>query len=376
MLETSDDNENESLAMALIQAQDCLEEGESMKQQLTLCIGIALVLAMLGSSWLTRDAHAAPQVLSTHDHTVTIMSQNMFGEGADFTPVFTATSLPALEAAVGTIYRQVQASNIPERAVAVADEIGEAQPALVGLQEVFQWFTGPLGSPPATTVQFDSLQSLLHALAQQGLHYAPVAIATNTDVEAPSNLGFDVRLIDHNVILARTDLPDLKLSNIQVHHFVHFLSVHSLIGTITIPEGWVSVDATIKDKTFRFLTTHLDSVSSALRVAQGNELVQGPAATSLPVIFTGDFNSDADSGEPTYLNLIAAGLVDAWVVTNPGDPGYTCCHPTISLRVDLVLVLNKVRPLDMEIVGNKPEDLTPSGLFPSDHFGVVSTLRI
>ena len=376
MLETSDDNENESLAMALSQAQDCLEEGEIMKQRLTLCIGIALVTAILGSSWLTRDAHAAPQVLSTHDHTVTIMSQNMFGEGADFTPAFTATSLPALEAAVGTIYQQVQASNIPERAVAMADEIGEAQPALVGLQEVFQWFTGPLGSPPATTVQFDSLQSLLHALAQQGLHYAPVAIATNSDVEAPSNLGFDVRLIDHNVILARTDLPDLTLSNIQVHHFVHFLSVHSLIGTITIPEGWVSVDATIKDKTFRFLTTHLDSVSSALRVAQGNELLQGPAVTSLPVIFSGDFNSDADSGDPTYLNLIAGGFVDAWSVTNPSDPGYTCCHPTISLRVDLVLVLNKVRPLDMEIVGNKPEDLTPSGLFPSDHFGVVAILRI
>jgi endonuclease/exonuclease/phosphatase family metal-dependent hydrolase len=234
---------------------------------------------------------------------------------------------------------------------------------------------GPLGSPPATTVQFDSLQSLLDALTQQGLHYTPVAISTNADIEAPSNLGFDVRLIDHDVLLARTDLPDLTLTNIQVHHFVHFLSANSLIGTITIPRGWISVDAAIKGKTFRFLTTHLDTIS-ALRVAQGNELVQGPAQTSLPVIFSGDFNSDADSGDQTYLNLIAAGFVDAWIVTNPGDPGYTCCHPTISLRVDLVLVLNKVRPLDMEIVGNEPEDLTPSGLFPSDHFGVVATLRM
>jgi len=346
-----------------------------MKQRLTLCVGIALAMAILSSGWMTRDAHAAPQVPSTSDHTVTVMSQNMFGEGADFTPALTATSLPAFEAAVGTIYQEVQASNIPERAVAVADEIGEAQPALVGLQEVFQWLTGPLLSPPATTVQFDSLQSLLDALAQQGLHYAPVAISTNADIEAPSNLGFDVRLIDHDVLLARTDLPDLTLTNIQVHHFVHFLSANSIIGTITIPRGWISVDATIKGKTFRFLTTHLDTIS-AVRVAQGNELLQGPANTSLPVIFSGDFNSDADSGDQTYLNLIAAGFVDAWIVTNPGDPGYSCCHPTISLRVDLVLVLNKVRPLNMEIVGNEPEDLTPSGLFPSDHFGVVATLRI
>jgi endonuclease/exonuclease/phosphatase family metal-dependent hydrolase len=362
--------------MALSQAQDCMEEGATVKQRLTLCIGIALVMVILGSGWITRDAHAAPQLPATHDHTVTIMSQNMFGDAADFTPAFTATSLPALESSVGTIYQQVQASNISERAAAVADEIGEVQPALVGLQDLFQWFTGPFGSPPATTVAYDQLQSLLGALAQRGLHYAPVAISTNTNVEAPSNLGFDVRLVDHNAILARTDLPDLTLSNIQVHHFAHFLTVHTLIGTITIPEGWVSVDATIKDKTFRFLTTHLDSVSSALRVSQGNELLQGPANTSLPVVFSGDFNSDADSGDPTYLNLIAGGFVDAWVVTNPGDPGYTCCHPTISLRVDLMLVKNKVRPLDMEIVGNKPEDLTPSGLFPSDHFGVVATLRI
>lgn len=347
-----------------------------MKQRWICCLGIALVMAILGSGWLTRAVYASPQDPTTHDHTVTLMSQNMFGDAADFTPAFTATSLPALEAAVGTIYQQVQASNIPERAAAVADEIGEDQPALVGLQDLFQWFTGPLGSPPATTVAYDQLQSLLDALAQRGLHYAPVAISTNTDVEAPSNLGFDVRLIDHNVILARTDLPDLTLSNIQVHHFTHLLTVHSLIGTITILEGWVSVDATIKDKTFRFLTTHLDNVSSALRVAQSNELLQGPAATSLPVVLSGDLNSDADSGDQTYLNLIAGGFVDAWVVTNPGDPGYTCCHPTISLRVDLLLVLNKVRPLGMVIVGNEPEDLTPSGLFPSDHFGVVATLRM
>src|SRR5712692_6753617 len=262
---------------------------KGLEQILTLCIGIALAMAILSSGWMTRDAHAAPQVPSTSDHTVTIMSQNMFGEGADFTPALTATSFSAFEAAVGTIYQEVQASNIPERAVAVADEIGEAQPALVGLQEVFQWLTGPLLSPPATTVQFDSLQSLLDALAQQGLHYAPVAISTNADIEAPSNLGFDVRLIDHDVLLARTDLPDLTLTNIQVHHFVHFLSANSIIGTITIPRGWISVDATIKGKTFRFLTTHLDSVSSAVRVAQGNELLQGPANTSLPVIFSGDF---------------------------------------------------------------------------------------
>ena len=102
---------------------------------------------------------------------------------------------------------------------------------------------------------------------------------------------------------------------------------------------------------------------------------------SLPVIFVGDLNSDADSGDQTYSNLVAAGVVDAWSTTNPG---YTCClvngntssASTLTIRIDLVLLLNKARALDMEIVGNEPADLTPSGLWPSDHAGVVATVRI
>src|SRR5260221_8282047 len=41
-----------------------------------------------------------------------------------------------------------------------------------------------------------------------------------------------------------------------------------------------------------------------------------------------------------------------------GDPGYSCCHPTLNGRVDLVLLLNKVRALDMELVGNRSEEHT------------------
>ncbi len=354
-----------------------------MKQRLTLCIGIALAMAILSSGWITRDAQAAPQVPSTSDPTVTVMTQNM-DEGTDFKLIFTATSFSGLEAAVGVTYQEVQASNIPERAVAIANEIAQDEPALVGLQEATQWLTGPLGSPPATTVVYDQLQSLLDALAQQGLHYAPVAISTNSDFEAPSTLGFDVRFIDRDVLLARTDLPDLTLANIQVHRFAHLAVVTTVVGTITIPRGWISVDATIKGKTFRFLTTHLESTSSAVRAAQGNELLQGPANTSLPVVFSGDFNSDADSGDLTYLNLIAAGFVDAWSVTNPGDPGYTgplhledpYAASTPSVRIDLVLLLNKVSANDAQLVGNDPGDLTDSGLWPSDHAGVVASVGI
>ena len=240
---------------------------------------------------------------------------------------------------------------------------------------------------------YDQLQSLLDALAQQGLHYAPIGISKNSDVEAPSNLGFDVRFIDRDVLLARTDLANVTYSNIQVQHFANLLVVHTVVGAVTIPRGWISVDVTIKDHhTFRFLTTHLESFSSTVQVAQGNELVQGPAHTSLPVVLVGDFNSNAGSNAgsgrnqtPTYGNLIAAGFVDAWSVTNPDNPGYTwplhledplTASATPVDRIDLVLLLNKIRAKDAELVGNEPADLTPSGLWPSDHAGVVATARI
>ncbi len=346
---------------------------------------IATAIAIPLSGNITRS-HAAS------DRTVTVMTQNM-DEGTDFGPIFTATTLSGFEAAVGATYNEVKAGNIPERAVAIANEIAQDEPVLVGLQEASQWLTGPLGSPPAKTVVFDQLQSLLDALAQQGLHYAPIGISKNIDVEAPSNLGFDVRFIDRDVLLVRTDLADLTLSNIQVQHFANLLVLHTLTGAVTIPRGWISVDVTIKDHhTFRFLTTHLESLSSVVQVAQGNELVQGPGNTSLPVVFAGDFNSNAGSNAgsgknqtPTYGNLIAAGFVDAWSVTNPDDPGYTwplhledplTASATPVDRIDLVLLLNKIRAKDAELVGNEPADLTPSGLWPSDHAGVVATVRI
>jgi endonuclease/exonuclease/phosphatase family metal-dependent hydrolase len=117
---------------------------------------------------------------------------------------------------------------------------------------------------------------------------------------------------------------------------------------------------------------------------QGNELLSGPAATDLPVVAIGDFNSRADgSGTPTYANLIAAGFQDAWSAVHPGDPGYTCCFvsglidgPPLAGRVDLVLARGRFTALDAQIVGEESDDRTPSGLWPSDHAGVVATLEL
>jgi hypothetical protein len=256
----------------------------------------------------------------------------------------------------------------------VAREIGKAQPTFVGLQEAFSWYTGPLGSSPASKVVGDQAQSLLDDLTAQGLHYAPVATLTDSDFEQPSNLGFDVRLVDHDVLLARTDIPGLTLANIQANHFATLLSGNIFIGKITLPRGWISVDATINGKTFRVVTTHLETITDAVRIAQANEILEGPLQTKLPTVFFGDLNTNADSADQAYTNLTGGGLVDVWSAIHPGDPGYTSPLPGLTQRIDLVFLHNKATPKDIVIIGTA--DRTPAGVWYSDHAGLVATVLI
>jgi hypothetical protein len=215
--------------------------------------------------------------------------------------------------AVGNAWVQVVASNIPERADSIAAEIVNDQPALVGLQEVASWSTGP--SPDNTTVQYDFLKLILSSLEAKGAHYAPVIVHNDIDAAAPtldhdSNL-FYVRLVDREAILARTDLPaaDLKVANPQANSFSTLLNFTSLVlGPITVPRSWLSVDAKVRGKVFRFITTHLETYSTDIQVAQAMELISGPADTSLPIVMAGDFNSDANGvgPGPRHLRLSSA----------------------------------------------------------------------
>src|SRR5262249_53440359 len=172
---------------------------------------LAMPLSGFGG-WASQDADSV--------RVVTVMTYNV-DEGTDLAPVLGATTLAQLATAVAEVYTEVQASNIPERAAGIARQIEAARPDLIGLQEVSTWRTGPLGNPPATTVRFDALQSLLDELARRNLSYAPIATSTNLDAEAPSALGFDVRLTDYDVVLARTDLTTscLKILDVQAHRF-------------------------------------------------------------------------------------------------------------------------------------------------------------
>ena len=325
--------------------------------------------------------------------TIAVMSRNVYhGVNDEIFAVPGATSLTDLLARVTAVYQGYFARNFPERAAALAREIEATRPDLIGLQEAVLVRTGGV---PATTVALDYVQILLDALASRGLRYHMVVQSIGLDVQLPSSLGFYVRHTDREVILARSDSP-IELSNAQAGSFTTncTLPAGALTPPVTIQRGWASVDGTLRNNQFRFLTTHLDGdclgATAAIQHAQAAEILAGPAATPLPVVYVGDLNAPADgTGFPgnqlttTYANTLAAGFVDAWVEGASGI-GLTCCQDShllnpvsnASERIDYVLFKGDFKVRAVAVVGGNPADKTPSNLWPSDHAGVVADLKL
>jgi Endonuclease/Exonuclease/phosphatase family len=336
------------------------------------------------ASVLAVAATLATTLVKADDDHVRVMTQNM-DEGTDYVELSMAHTLPQFLAAVTVTYNNILATKPAERAVAMASEIARQRPHLVALQEASVLRTGTGG--PATTVKSDLLQSLVDALAGLGQPYRVVAIVPGFDAQAPSTLGFDVRLTTQDAILVRIEPDSLTWSNLQIQQFGVIATGLSPVGPIASPHGWASIDVKYRGRSFRFVTTHLD-VSPRVQLAQASELVRTAGATTLPVIFSGDFNATADSSLdpsfPAYQAIINAGFADAWPIKRAPDPGFTCCQApdllnTTSLlnhRIDLILFRGGFGVAHIGLVGNMPADRTPTGLWPSDHAGVVATLRI
>jgi len=321
---------------------------------------------------------------------------------------------------VAELFQTVQYTNFPERAEALANEIWFHRPHLIGLQEVSQWYIqSPSdlvlgGTTPADVLVYDFLQILLDALAARGLNYQ-VAVSTigNADVEVPMLTGFmeipvepyiiptfdDLRLVDRDVILVRGDVDYWNTATASYN-----TNVSETVGGIPLEftRGWVAADVDVRGAVYRFVSTHLEVRSAegsgfrAVQAAQMQELMMILSSETKPVILVGDFNSssddvpgvyvDPDLGPipyvPPYMIAGAFGYLDAWNLIFFERDGFTSgfdefvSDPTAELtsRIDLVFL----KPQDRSIrwvsgirTGSRVFNMTPSGLWPSDHAGVV-----
>lgn len=314
---------------------------------------------------------------------LTVMTYNVYVGGSVGT-VLSVQNLLQVPTEVANVYDSVIASDFPGRAAAIAKSIKPYRPHLIGLQEVSLIRTQNPGdriaggTVPAEEVVIDFLQVLMDALQAEGLDYKIAAQVQNVDVEMPmfAETGIvDARLTDSDVILAR---GDVAVSRPVAANYTSTLTIEML--ALEIPRGYAAVDATVNGVTYRFVNTHLEAFSPELRVAQMQELVDILSDETLPVIVLGDFNTRAPNGA-AYQILLSAGYIDIWQMDSEGT-GNTCCQASDlrnavndnSVRIDQIFVGNLELPASVMTytIGDKPSDRLASGLWPSDHAGVVA----
>jgi Endonuclease/Exonuclease/phosphatase family len=385
---------------------------------LGVLVTVVSATVLVGSSSAAADAgRAVPP-----GKPVTVMTRNLY-LGADLNPAIRAAlaqpagssaQLVALANGTHAVRDIVDRTNFPVRARLLAGEIVAARPDLVALQEVALWRHGPLelnrlGVANATTIDIDFLQILVDELATQGAVYTVVRVQTEADVEAPSFVGSnplsptadasDIRLTMRDAVLMKVDPGLTVLDSGGANYTTRFVVG---IGQVsyTFLRGYAWADVAVGAKTLRFIDTHLESEFSIFALGQANELLAGPAAADKTVVIACDCNSDPlnDNGKPPvdltphsapYNFVVGSGFVDEWLQFAPAQEGWTSGlselvnDPTaegFDHRIDMIFARTaggQVIGVDKgEVTGNEISDKDPAtGLWPSDHAGVVLRLR-
>ena len=367
-------------------------------------------------------AFLVPQQAQAQDR-ITVMTQNQY-LGADLAPLFAAPDQPAFNAALVAALEQVAANNFAARAESLAANIGERNPDLVGLQEVwfFACFDDPALPPeegcsnPKIAGAFgDHLVATLSALNNQGTTYAPAASVINLNLAGLPFLieGYPATLVamDRDVILARSGLiatpvdfgcPPDRISN-DGCNYTTVIEAPTSVGPLPVERGFVGVDVTLESQEYRFVNTHLEVFqpdpfnpeSRGIQALQAQELLATLYATTpweRSLVVVGDFNSSPEHEPlgpiiPPYLQFVGSGFSDAWTLREDPDPGFTCCQDAdllnrqtiLSERIDMIFSLDipyKVKKA--HVLGAKGGDKTPPpglGLWPSDHGSVVAEIN-
>ncbi len=312
--------------------------------------------------------------------------------GTDFSSVWEVSSSAEVPGAAAQAWSEIQATDFPSRAVALAAVVQAQDPMLIGLQEVELYRSQSPGDgwmgTPSETVELDFLEILKAELEALGGSYSVAAVITNTDFEVPMAAGAgapddDIRLTDREVILVRSDV-EVIASQTGAFETIASINVPGLPWPYPRPKGWAYVDLRWQGYDFRFASTHLEiEAAPEVQVAQTDELIAELADSNLPTIMVGDFNSAADgSTTASRDHVIAAGYTDAWDVG--AGAGFTCCQAgdlqgfpsSLGVRIDYVFTRGDLEIESAVTLGATNDTRTSSGLWPSDHAGVAATLRL
>ncbi|MEX0620990.1 MAG: endonuclease/exonuclease/phosphatase family protein [Solirubrobacterales bacterium] len=378
---------------------------------------------------------------------VGVMSRNLY-LGADLGPAIRATTFEQFAQANGEILRSVDVNNFPVRVRGLAAEILSKSPDLVGLQEVSIWRSGEVGPPRVKpgnsedqfntrTVTYDYLDLLMNELNKGKQRYRVVKVTTEFDFEGPADYDDNLanfyeingRLTMRDVIIAKAG-TDIKTRNAQGANYetIYTPRVGGALD-VTVDRGWGSVEVKVRNSPwFKFVNTHLEAFGDdknkvvdcmtppvpgfesnqvSIRCSQAKELFEVAIEPGdLPVVLTGDLNSDDDSviddacpstenSEGTLIGNNGGVCGDTFpfnalttngMVSRSTEEPMSCC-----VRADILTADNgspadfdhhidhiltdsptRVRMLNSSVTGLAPVN----GFWNSDHAGVYSLLRI
>lgn len=398
---------------------------------LTLCVSTQAIADSDGRRW-----HKSGDLV--------VMTQNQY-LGADLTPIVAAPTPEAFNAEVINALISIGNNNLPERAKAMARSIAFTRPHLVALQEVYEFQCIDAGGGHCALFQGafnDHLSVTMSALDELGANYTVAAIVQNLTLPPPdlglpgipvflaanSPPAFFVRVIDRDVILARSDIDTsvVDFGCAEERRSLDGCNFNTVAETalpspipdappipVRIERGFVGVDAEIDGASYRFVNTHLevqnpspDPAAPILQAAQASEL-WGAILMNMQfgqrLIVAGDINSSPDDPafpisaettvQPPYQQFINGtdlfgtplpyALGDVWSQLRFPRPGYTCCQladlsnaqSLLDERVDMIFAFPRPERVRATRVGAWWWTKTLSGLWPSDHAGVVARLR-
>jgi endonuclease/exonuclease/phosphatase family metal-dependent hydrolase len=309
--------------------------------------------------------------------TIRVATYNLY-LGADVTVVFGVRSPEELAEQARVVLDQVVATDFAQRAEAIAALLVGERVDLVGLQEVARWSreVSVQHGEERTEVWLDFLRVLLDALARAGQAYDVHARTANfrggAHVEGREAMG----VLGHNVVLVRRGSHVRVLAE-QTGDFARTLDIVTGMPALVlnVARSWGWVDAEVDGRPLRFVNTHTEAWDEQVRNAQRDELIAAVGDPGRPVVVVGDFNAAPEQvGMPEE-------YVDAWVVAGRGGEGLTCGQSAdltgdsgLDVRIDYVWVRGDAEVTACWVVGHRPEDRTRSGLWPSDHAGVVAEI--
>jgi endonuclease/exonuclease/phosphatase family metal-dependent hydrolase len=384
--------------------------------------GVSAAVLVAGFGVGPGVASGAPRPVSAVTMDVGIYNVYL---GADLNPLFGASSLPDLISRASAIYAEVERTDFPQRAEAIAELVADDAPDVLGLNEVALWETapwalvqtpsGPLPVPTGPyTPTFDFEQILLDALAAEGEPYTVVARNSNftsatIPIAIPISPTLAARFTDHDLILVRDDaLKHLTVSNARSFNYTDesSFSVNLLGLNVLVKRGWSTVDITQRGRTFRFVNTHFEAFGTTplqdeWRNLQAAELVADLETSPHPLVVVGDINARPtlcqDFRQPPQFrdqNVVAyglledAGLQEVWPLVyerNPcgpaswtsGQDDSLLAPSTLDHRIDVVFVSEEFSALQAETIGEEADDRTePDGFWPSDHAGSLAKIRL